>query len=227
MVSASPSARTSICTRLAVCARNTAACPAELPPPTTTTSSSRHSCASMNGAPYYTRAPSNQYIAQLAVRLHERKQLFAINFDHFAWFSRSYLDEPPMPREQVYFTGEHTRLIDCHEFLIRAGRSNEFDLPLSDDIEPCGALAHFNKSFTRLHMPHMTMPGDSRDLRPGQPREYLDGARRIVRWDYWSFIVHQISLSIAISSIIHTKIKIVRPLSQIDCFITFMTNKFS
>ena len=35
MVSASPSDRTSMCTRLAVCARNTAACPAELPPPTT------------------------------------------------------------------------------------------------------------------------------------------------------------------------------------------------
>ena len=35
------SARTSMWTRRAVCARNTAACPAELPPPTTTTSSPR------------------------------------------------------------------------------------------------------------------------------------------------------------------------------------------
>src|SRR2546430_7122700 len=50
MRSASPSERTTMWTRLAVCARNTAAWPAELPPPTTTTSSPPHSCASMNVA---------------------------------------------------------------------------------------------------------------------------------------------------------------------------------
>ncbi len=50
-VSARPAERTSMCTRRAVCARNTAAWPAELPPPTTMTSSSPHSCASTNVAP--------------------------------------------------------------------------------------------------------------------------------------------------------------------------------
>ena len=50
-ISASPRERTSMWTRSAVCARNTAAWPAELPPPTTMTSSPPHSCASMNVAP--------------------------------------------------------------------------------------------------------------------------------------------------------------------------------
>jgi hypothetical protein len=40
-----------MCTRLAVCARKTAACPAELPPPTTTTSSPKQSWASIGVAP--------------------------------------------------------------------------------------------------------------------------------------------------------------------------------
>ena len=51
IVSASPSDRTSMCTRLDVCERYTAACPAELPPPTTITSSPPHSLASMAVAP--------------------------------------------------------------------------------------------------------------------------------------------------------------------------------
>lgn len=47
MLSAKPGPRTRTWTRLAVCARNTAACLAELPPPTTATSSPRQACASM------------------------------------------------------------------------------------------------------------------------------------------------------------------------------------
>ena len=36
----------------------------------------------------------HQDIAQLAVGLHKRKQLFAIDLDHFAGLGRSYLCEP-------------------------------------------------------------------------------------------------------------------------------------
>ena len=50
MLSARPFERTSMWTRLAVWARKTAACPAELPPPTTIASSAPHSCASMKVA---------------------------------------------------------------------------------------------------------------------------------------------------------------------------------
>src|SRR6185369_3811177 len=66
MVSASPSFRTRMWTRRVVCARNTAACPAELPPPTTTTSSPRQSCASIAVAPKYTPTPSKRAMSATA-----------------------------------------------------------------------------------------------------------------------------------------------------------------
>src|ERR1700704_2689829 len=49
----------SIWTRLALCARKTAAWPAAFPPPTTMTSSRLHNCDSTKVAPWYTPAPSN------------------------------------------------------------------------------------------------------------------------------------------------------------------------
>jgi len=51
IVSDKPSPRTSRWTCRLVCARKTAACPAELPPPTTMTSSPSQTCASTNVAP--------------------------------------------------------------------------------------------------------------------------------------------------------------------------------
>jgi hypothetical protein len=51
MLSANPLEQTSMCTRLAVRARKTAAWPAEFPPPTTISSSPAHNSASMNVAP--------------------------------------------------------------------------------------------------------------------------------------------------------------------------------
>src|SRR5258707_10920730 len=57
-------------------------------------------------------------IAQLTVGLHERKQLFAIDLDHFARLGRSYLCEPAPARQNRCLTGEHSRSKYCNGFLV-------------------------------------------------------------------------------------------------------------
>src|SRR5437762_2669895 len=61
MLAARPWPRTRMWTFDACCARNTAACPAELPPPTSATSAFAHIFASSADAQYQTPRPSNSF----------------------------------------------------------------------------------------------------------------------------------------------------------------------
>ena len=74
-------------------ARNTAACPAELPPPTTITSSRPQVCASTNIAPY-----PHQNLAELGVVLHERQHRLAIEHDDQAPLADTRAEQRGAPR---------------------------------------------------------------------------------------------------------------------------------
>ena len=56
-------------------------------------------------------------LAQLAVGLHEREHVVAIELDHRARLPRAHADEPAATREHGDLAGELPRSQDGHEFL--------------------------------------------------------------------------------------------------------------
>src|SRR5262249_13399954 len=91
--------------------------------PGTMNRSDKHYIAEL---PRYKHQPAqneraHKYVAELAVLLHQRKQLCTIYSDHLARFGRYCFCEPAPARQHRYFAGEHPGLNDCYGFPDSAG----------------------------------------------------------------------------------------------------------
>ena len=84
--------------------------------------------------PAQDEGPHDQ-LAELAVGLHERQQLFTIQLDHFARLAGARSDERGAARKHVDLAGELTRSMDRDERLGATGWPDNLDPTRRDDEE--------------------------------------------------------------------------------------------
>src|SRR6266545_2037520 len=84
--------------------------------------------------PAQDKSPHDQ-LAELAVGLHERQQLFTIQLDHFARLTGARSEERGAARKHVDLAGELTLSMDRDERLGRSGWPDNLDPACRDDEE--------------------------------------------------------------------------------------------
>jgi len=116
---------------------------------------------------------AHQDVAQLAVRLHEGKQVVPVNLDHFPRLARPHLDEPGATRKHVRLAGELPRSMDRDKRFAGAGCPNDFDLTSGDNEERHDPVAGLDEYFPTVNRTHPSVDGDARHLRRRQGRKHL------------------------------------------------------
>ena len=108
--------------------------------------------------------PHEQF-AQLAVGLHERHQVFAIELNDFTRLGGARPDKRAAAGEHVDLTGELTGSMDGDERFSGTGWLDNLNLTGRDDEERHDLLTRFDQYLTRLNLTHVTVRSDTRDLR--------------------------------------------------------------
>ena len=94
---------------------------------------------------------------ELAVGLHERQQVFAIQLDHFARLAGARSDERGAARKHVDLAGELTGSMDRDERLARAGWPDNLDPTCRDDEERHDLLSRLDEHLSRSDRTHLSM----------------------------------------------------------------------
>ena len=108
---------------------------------------------------------AHEDLAQLAVGLHQREQMVAIDLDHFTRLDGADAPESAAPGQHGHFAGELPRPKRGHGFLGRTDRSHDLDQALGDDEEARRLLAGFSQHVARRHGAYPSMRRDARELR--------------------------------------------------------------
>src|SRR6185295_18522181 len=123
----------------------------------------------------------HQNFAELGVGLHEGQQTFAIQLDDFARLRGPRADQRTPARDHGGFAGELPGSMDDDEALGGAGWAHDEDLATFDHEERDDLVTGLDEHFPALDRTHTAVSGDPRDLRGGQRRKYVVGARRVNR----------------------------------------------
>src|SRR5215470_19592453 len=91
-------------------------------------------------------------LAQLAVGLHEREHVFALDLDHGTRVSGAYADDTPATREHGELAGKLPRLQDGHEFLRGACGPDNRDVTHGDNEKPRGLFPCLHEHLATLDM---------------------------------------------------------------------------
>jgi hypothetical protein len=112
-------------------------------------------------------------LAQLAVGLHEGQQGLTLELDHSARLARADADEPAAAREHRHLPGELPRSQDGHERLRDACWPDQLDLTRGDDEAPRERCTRLGQHLTALHLTHVPVRLETRDLGRRQRRKHL------------------------------------------------------
>ena len=119
----------------------------------------------------------HQNLAELGVGLHERQHMFAIQLDHLARFARPRADQRAPARDHGGFAGELPGSMDDDETLRCAGWPDNLDLTGLHDKERVRLCPGLDEHFSALDRTYPPVRSDPRDLRRGQRRKHVVGAR--------------------------------------------------
>ena len=120
---------------------------------------------------------AHQDFTQLAVGLHEREEIVAIDLDHLARLGGADAPEPATARQHADLAGELPRSKQGHRVLGRADRSDDLDPALGDHEEARRLLAGFDQHIALVNAADPTMRGHARDLGRRERGKHVVGAR--------------------------------------------------
>ena len=112
-------------------------------------------------------------LAQLAVGLHERQELLAIQLDHLARLAGARPEKRAAPGEHVDLAAELTRSVQGDERFGGSGRPDDLDLTGGHDEERHDLVARLDEHLPALDLALAPVGVDARDLRRRQRRERL------------------------------------------------------
>ena len=110
-------------------------------------------------------------LAQLAVGLHQRQQVLAIQLDHLARLAGTRPDERAAAREHLDLAGELTRSMDRDQRLGGAGWLDDLDLTFRDHEERHDLGPRFEEHLAALDRMPVPVRRDARDLRRASASE--------------------------------------------------------
>lgn len=133
---------------------------------------------------------AHEELAELAVGLQQRQQVFAIELDDFARFAGARPDERRAAGEHGDLAGELTGAMGGNERLGGAGWPNNLDLARRDDEKRHDVIARFDQHLAALDFTDVSVDRDPIDLRRRQSRKHALDQRGTGRWKRLRFRGH-------------------------------------
>src|SRR5262249_31845187 len=91
-------------------------------------------------------------VAELAVRLHQTDQRFAVDLDQFARFCCEYSYQTTPSGEHIHLAGKHTRATNRKNLFLVMSHSKQLELALYDDKKLLRLLIRFDQCFAERNL---------------------------------------------------------------------------